>query len=1311
MLENTLNSSIMAGQQEEAADLDTAGRMLEKHIAYDSCFPALTDKLQIMPKGGVTVSGLSESDYPCGSGSSSSNAALRHLHTMRKVPLPKELLHHFQHMQCNCMMGLFPEIGRAWLTIDSAIYVWMYKDGSDLAYFDGLQDTILAVALIKPKPGVFKPYIEHLLVLTTPSELLLLGVTFSQALEDDSTSCLTLLPEPLFSVANDGVVLATVTATSTGRLFMGGRDGALWELLYQAEEGWFSRKCQKVNHSRSALASLLPSFLTLSEQDCLIQIDVDESRCCLFTLSERGSISLYDIEGGACTRVATLTHATIMTAASAAARTVDKANFKSIVSICALTASEASWLHLLAFTSCGVRLYFTATAAASPASARPHHLQLVHVRLPPGFSANSLTHRPTRVHKALYSNGCSVLCASEAPDSDVLWSVSPEQFPQHATLAESAAVLAVDGVIWAIADVTPTSRWCATSSEPRSPLVVTQLHQPPRELVVLSAAGAHLLTCLRPVDQLRHLLQDGRGADSVLVKEFFSALGSTQACSVALLLATDPSPAATQVAQAATQCLFRYGSAAPAALAASSQLHQSYSFHPTQMSTPAGVQQQQGSASDSRAVATQQSTEDSSALHTSLYLHLARILRPVWAAPLLPTDPSTQLSESSLSSEECVYLARHVELLARFIGNPPDGTPSQPPPPTSGSHTNGGLVARCSSGDEARSIAAVLQLLRHLLQLLRLWALLTNNQLPAIISQLPTAEQEQLRGLTLRDLALSGSSVCRALVMALLDRYHGDEASVSTISRQLRSSCPSLYRAEDAQLSAASQLILSARTAASPADRDAAFAQAVTLCKGVGGCVNVAGVAAQLAGGGCYTGLVDLALSVAAQRDEEGRALLFYKAGRPSHDTKGHAAFTTRMECYRVIMEHLAQLMGSSSGSGGQELSSPASVPRRPGPPAPPCAPPHEASSQAQQMMEMVCRSGDELAQVSLIQWLLDSGRTDQVLALQCPALEGFLKAPPTPRLDLLWRLYERNKEYYNAARTLALLADQPGSTCLRERVEQLSRALMCLSACEMNTATAFTDFLLHLEEKKEVARVQLMVLEGVRAAGADETTMQRLDSSLLDITTLYEQFAEPYGLWRCKLAIVACAGHSEPQLVQSLWSHIIDEELQQSQGAPVSERLDRLAASLKALAHLYSSSPSYFPLEHIIRLCEVQSVRLKAASEGCVGWLVSALLSCGVTISRLLTTYHTLYRSGESVWETEREPHHLLRVMAYLFNHLLECPPASLTPHDRRLLKELSLDRLASYLTDLDASAEPSAGLLAAHLRTCQVQLERSFA
>lgn len=32
-------------------------------------------------------------------------------------------------MQCNCMMGVFPEICRAWLTIDNDIFMWNYEDG------------------------------------------------------------------------------------------------------------------------------------------------------------------------------------------------------------------------------------------------------------------------------------------------------------------------------------------------------------------------------------------------------------------------------------------------------------------------------------------------------------------------------------------------------------------------------------------------------------------------------------------------------------------------------------------------------------------------------------------------------------------------------------------------------------------------------------------------------------------------------------------------------------------------------------------------------------------------------------------------------------------------------------------------------------------------------------------------------------------------------------------------------------------------------------------------------------------------------
>lgn len=63
---------------------------------------------------------------------------------------------------------------------------------------------------------------------------------------------------------------------------------------------------------------------------------------------------------------------------------------------------------------------------------------------------------------------------------------------------------------------------------------------------------------------------------------------------------------------------------------------------------------------------------------------------------------------------------------------------------------------------------------------------------------------------------------------------------------------------------------------------------------------------------------------------------------------------------------------------------------------------------------------------------------------------------------------------------TFALARDTPVGI----RVDYLSRAHMCLSSCEMNTASNYADFMLHLEEKKEVAKVQLMVsikLSGVR--------------------------------------------------------------------------------------------------------------------------------------------------------------------------------------------------------------------------------------
>lgn len=58
-------------------------------------------------------------------------------------------------------------------------------------------------------------------------------------------------------------------------------------------------------------------------------------------------------------------------------------------------------------------------------------------------------------------------------------------------------------------------------------------------------------------------------------------------------------------------------------------------------------------------------------------------------------------------------------------------------------------------------------------------------------------------------------------------------------------------------------------------------------------------------------------------------------------------------------------------------------------------------------------------------------------------------------------------------------------------------------------------------------------MLDALQTEGASTDVIGQLNSSLLTLTVLYEKFAEPWSLWECKLAIVHCAGHSEPQLVQ----------------------------------------------------------------------------------------------------------------------------------------------------------------------------------
>lgn len=74
------------------------------------------------------------------------------------------------------------------------------------------------------------------------------------------------------------------------------------------------------------------------------------------------------------------------------------------MSISAITESESVHLNLVVVAATGTRFYFSCTAVANPTT-RPQGLQLIHVRLPPGYAANATVMRPRKVQMAHYRKG------------------------------------------------------------------------------------------------------------------------------------------------------------------------------------------------------------------------------------------------------------------------------------------------------------------------------------------------------------------------------------------------------------------------------------------------------------------------------------------------------------------------------------------------------------------------------------------------------------------------------------------------------------------------------------------------------------------------------------------------------------------------------------------------------------------------------------------------------------------------------------------------------------------------------------------
>ncbi|KAL3691956.1 hypothetical protein R1sor_005607 [Riccia sorocarpa] len=482
------------------ADIEAAGRLLSDTISRDFRFVSgdLVDVLDAARFASYPYSAPNKEWPPV-------------VDVVNARELPPVLIERYNAAggQGTALCGIFPAIRRAWATVDETLFLWRFDkwDGQCPEYC-GEEQVICAVGLAKTIPGVFVEAIQYLVVVANPSELVLLGVCCSASSDGSDQFAevsLQLLPE--YTISTDGVTMTCITTTEEGRIFLGGRDGHLYELLYTSGMRWQSR-CRKVCHTAgiSTLLSrwVVPNALKFGAVDAIVEIVIDDERSILYTRTQESKIQVFDLgkSGDAApkkiaeeSRVGDQRDGRYGGSRAPAVRSGGRVSKATIISISPVSTTESKWLHLVAIASDGRRIYLSTAPSsggghvnrAGGKSQRPSVLRVVMTRpgppvLPGSFSSAGTPGAPRtptdglllKVEAAHYSSGVLILSdASPAPASRILVTTRDLTLPAPTNanpaintagtgnrslkaLRETVSVLGVEGRALAIADVLPT---------------------------------------------------------------------------------------------------------------------------------------------------------------------------------------------------------------------------------------------------------------------------------------------------------------------------------------------------------------------------------------------------------------------------------------------------------------------------------------------------------------------------------------------------------------------------------------------------------------------------------------------------------------------------------------------------------------------------------------------------------------------------------------------------------------------------------------------------------------------------------------
>ncbi|KAI7974256.1 hypothetical protein EIK77_006191 [Talaromyces pinophilus] len=983
--------------------------------------------------------------------------------------IPDQIFDQYNRAQVSTSMGLFAELNHAWVAIDNALYLWDYTHPNpQLVGYESQPNSINAVKLAKPRPGVFLPSITHILVISTTSDIILLGMGCETV--SGGAKQVTLYQTGM-STSIRGLDVHVITSSDTsGRIFFASSsDNDVYEFKYQQEEKWFQGRCSKVNQTSSRIASFAPSLsFTQKPTESVEQMVVDDTRNLLYTLSSLSTIRVFHLKpDGTLALAITKPAIDIYSNIGHIIPSNEALNPKvKIVSICPVPTPEASRYHLVATTATGYRIYLSATGSYSwsptpSGTSPPTSMQAHFVKTPPfdtpaavpgamQFQQTATTTKvpihtldPTRLAQRFPPGYFFCFtCKDPSQKEDTLFISAPDSgriARAHENVvppkpSESAIWLSLGSRAEDIGLITTPLTAVASANGFGNELAI-QYDQSAAEFAILTNTGVHVVRRRRLVDIFAALVRHGGGEDGLEgdTKNFIRVYGRSEALATALAVACGQGMEISSDSR-----LTKIND--PDVLEYARKVFIEYGGRPSM---------------NENAVADNSTPAIDAILpsprHAGIALYMSRLLRSIWKKEIAIAKPSkTGLDVTpSVSVVKLHSIQRDLSALQEFFKvnkNFIEGLSG--PEALSRAATKQEEIALQA---EHRALHSLVQLLSDTIEGISFVLVLFDERVDEIVLALPDDARQRFLKLTFEELFSTGKGyeIAKELVKAIVNRNIAKGSNVETVADALRRRCGNFCSAEDVIIFKAQELLKRA--------------------------------------------------TEAGANSEMGRNLL-----------------NESLRLFRQVSEELPMdnlVSAVDSYITNQFYAVDRSAATDPGVIDGQYTPLAKRRNEA---YSVISDSNDEVFLTSLYDWYLEQGWSDRLLGTQSPFVVTYLERKSIDDIfhaDLLWRYYAQSERYFDAARVQFQLAQSAFVLPLSRRIEYLGQARANASTFTHEIGRQSRQRLLQeIGNLMDVANIQDDLLQRLKederlSKENKDSVLKEIDGPIQDLTLVCSTF------------------------------------------------------------------------------------------------------------------------------------------------------------------------------------------------------------